>query len=131
MMPTYIPGVDSQTTNIVSLAPDSSWTSALDNIAPGFTSMLDDNTVATGDGTGSSDWVSRAFQLMTAVQMSDTQRRLLNVQLDRASKGLPPLDASQYSLGVNVGLAPQTQNLLLWGGLGLLGLLAFGVFSRR
>jgi hypothetical protein len=62
-------------------------------------------------------------------------QQLLSVNLDRAKKGLPPLNLAQYqsaTKGVNVGLNPSTQSFLLTGGLVLGGLwLASRIFSRR
>jgi hypothetical protein len=53
----------------------------------------------------------------------------MQLNLERARQGLPPVDPTQYSgLGVQVGLAPQTQNLIL---IGLIGLGAVLLLSRR
>jgi hypothetical protein len=122
MSGTFDPSLDLQ--QIHSL-PDEQWAAALDSVAPTFSQKLVDTT---SEDTGTS-WIDKALQLMTAVQMSDTQRRLLNVQIDRASKGLPPLDASQYSAGVSVGIAPETQNLLKWAVIGVGALVALSIFK--
>jgi hypothetical protein len=58
------------------------------------------------------DWISAIARAIPTLAMAESQRQLLNVQLDRARQGLPPLNASQYGLGVSVGLSPQTMLLI-------------------
>lgn len=87
----------------------------IETIAPGLPAVAEEIRVA------GEDWISAISRAMGTVAMADYQRRLLNVQLDRARQGLPPLDASQYGVGVNVQ-APQL-NLLLIGGLALAAVL--------
>jgi len=58
-----------------------------------------------------------------------TQQKLLNINIDRASKGLPPIDTAAYesaSQGLNVGINRSTQNtfLMLAAGLGGIFLLS-------
>lgn len=93
----------------------------VDTIAPG---LLD---VAGQIAVQGENWIAAISRAMGQVAMADYQRRLLNVQLERARQGLPPLDASQYGVGVTVGAAPQL-NLLLLGGLALVAIL---VLRRR
>ena len=60
--------------------------------------------------------------------------QLNQINLERARMGLPPIDVSQYAtgVGVRVGLAPQTQQLVIYGGLALLAVLVFqSVMKRR
>lgn len=109
--------VDTDTGQLVrTTAP--SWQVGLDSIAPNLS-----NTVTQNTQVDEPWWVS-AQKVMTALIMTDQQRRLLNVQIDRAQKGLPPLDLTNYTgVGVRVGIAPQTQQLLIYGGLALLAVL--------
>lgn len=83
----------------------------VDTIAPGLASVAEEIRVS------GEDWISAISRAMGTVAMADYQRRLLNVQLERARQGLPPLNSSQYGVGVNVE-APQL-NLLILGGLAL------------
>jgi len=92
-------------------AEDEARAYGVETIAPGLSSVADEIRVA------GEDWISAISRAMGTVAMADYQRRLLNVQLERARQGLPPLNASQYGVGVNVE-APQL-NLLLLGGLAL------------
>lgn len=52
------------------------------------------------------------------------QRDLLRIQNQRAAQGLAPLDVSQYTPGVSVGIASDTQRTLfmLLGGAGVIWL---------
>jgi len=88
---------------------DAALAAALDSASPGFVSATQE---ARFPGESALD---AALRVAPQLFMADNQRRLLNIQLDRASKGLPPLDSSNYGLGVNVGLAPDTQKLIMYG----------------
>ena len=76
------------------------------------------------------DWLAAGIRLANTVVMADSQRRLLNVQIARAQQNLPPLDTSQYGVGVNVGLSPDTMKLLGFGALGLVALMLLGRRGR-
>lgn len=71
------------------------------------------------------------LRVANAVILTDAQRRLLNVQIQRASQGLPPLDSSQYGLGVSVGVSPEITRIAWVVGLGVLGVLVATQLSRR
>jgi len=69
---------------------------------------------ASGGTPWYADFANQALSVYRQVQFS-------NVQAKRAAQGLPPLTAAQYnaqyvppSATVNVGLAPQTQSLMMW-----------------
>ena len=77
-------------------------------------------------------WIDTAQRLLTAVTMTSNQRNLMNVNLERAKKGLPPIDINQYTgVGVNVGLAPQTQQLVMYGGIALLAIFLLNSLKKR
>lgn len=99
--------------------------SSLDAIAPGVT-----QTIADTQQPGES-WMSTLQRLLPTLASTYQQSQLLQVQVDRAKAGLPPLDVSQYAAGVNVGLSPDTQKFLLIGGGLLVGLFALSALSRR
>jgi hypothetical protein len=101
---------------------DRGYVPALDTIAPG---IIDQARAVAVEGE---DWVSAVSRAMTTVAMADYQRRLLNVQLERARQGLPPLAASDYGVGVSVGIDPATRNMLLIGGAALIVVL---LLARR
>lgn len=65
-------------------------------------------------------------QAATQYLTLEQQRELLKIQNERARQGLPPLDVSQYTPGVSVGVESGTQKTLLLalgiaGGIFLLG----------
>ena len=95
--------------------------SASDTIAPGF-----NDKVAAAAAPGE-DWLTTAQRIMTAVTMTYQQQQLMSLNIERAKQGLPPLDIAQYTgVGVNVGLSPATQQLVLVLGLGRVGILFLG-----
>jgi hypothetical protein len=73
-------------------------------------------------------WVSSALKVAQSAILADSQRRLLNMQIERARNGQAPLDASQFGLGVNVGLSPQTLKMV---GLALGGAALLYFLTRR
>ena len=91
----------------------------LEKIAPGINAMIA-TTATPGE-----DWTQTLTKLLTAVTMTVQQRQLMQLNIERAKKGLPPIDIASYSgVGVNVGLSPDTMKLVLFGGLALLVVLA-------
>jgi len=92
----------------------------VDTISPGLLDWADRIAVV------GESWISAISRAAGQVAMADYQRRLLNVQLERARQNLPPLDVSQYGVGVQVS-APQL-NMLVYGGLALVAVL---LLARR
>ena len=73
-------------------------------------------------------WVDVIRQGLTTVQTY----QLNQINVERARMGLPPIDTSQYTgVGVRVGLSPQTQQLVIYGGLALLAVLVFQSVMKR
>jgi hypothetical protein len=88
---------------------------AMNDTAPG---ILDKAAAIKMPGEDTIAAISRA---MTGLTMTLQQRELMNLNIERAKKGLPPIDISQYSgVGVNVGLSSSTQQMILMLGGGLL-----------
>ncbi len=98
---------------------------SLEAMAPNVTSLVEENR-----STGES-WYDALARLLPVLASTYQQKQLLEVQVDRARQGLPPLDATQYAGGVQVGLSPDVQKLLMWGGIAALAILGFAVFQRR
>lgn len=61
----------------------------------------------------STDWGQTLLELARGYAEYDLQKEALDVNLARAQQGLPPLDLSTYGAGVQIGMAPSTQNTLL------------------
>lgn len=78
--------------------------------------------------TGATSWLDLVSKGLTTVQTF----QLNQINVERAKMGLPPIDTSQYTgVGVRVGLAPQTQQLLIYGGLALLAVMVFQSVMKR
>lgn len=89
---------------------------AADMVAPGA------SQAANAERLPGESYIDALARVAQTYLLADSQRRLLNIQLQRAEQGLPPLNSAQYGIGasVNVGVAPDTQKTLLIG----LGILA-------
>ncbi len=77
--------------------------------------------------------VSQAY--LTYEQMQ-AQKKVMDLQLERARSGQPPLDINmeQYGLvgpSVSVGLSPQTKQLLTYGAVGLAAVYLLPKFLRK
>ena len=102
------------------------WTVALETIAPTITQKI-----ATQQQRDEPWWEAWS-RIASSVVMAKQQRDLMQINVDRAKRGEPPLDIAQYSgVGVNVGLSSQTQQLVTYGGLALLAFLVFNTLARR
>jgi hypothetical protein len=95
---------------------------AIDKFAPGFSQYLPTM------GAGGTDWVDSIAKAASALAMTRQQSELLDVQIDRARRGLPPLDSSQYGLGATVGVSRDT---IITAGVVLGGLVLLWNFSRK
>lgn len=112
---------------VVQTTPPQDYAVSLETIAPNVTSLVDDNTQP------GETWYEALARLLPALAATEQQRQLLQVQTERAKAGLPPLDTSQYGLGVKVGLSEDSKQLLIYGGVALLALIGLGIlkFGRR
>lgn len=114
------------TFDIPNSPPPAVYTAAVDAIAPGVTGI-----VAANQSQGES-WTDTLQRLLPILATTYQQRQLLDVQVERARNGLPPLDASMYAPGVQVGLSSDTtKTVLMLGGAALLVMLLIASRSRR
>ena len=83
------------------------------------TNASDPYDIRTGGYAGVLDQVAPGIvQKITQTQVQQVQ--LMQLNIERAKGGLPPIDIASYSgVGVNVGLSPATRNLLIYGGIAL------------
>lgn len=77
-----------------------------------------------GQPTNSSSWADALKAAVPALTSVYQQAQLTKINTQRMQQGLPPFTAAQYSTyfqppaaTVQVGMSPQTQNLLIYGGL--------------
>lgn len=102
------------------------WVSALNQIGSGLADKVQSQQQQ------DEPWWQTATRILSALSMSQQQRELMKINIERAKQGLPPLDIAQYAgVGVQVGVSPQTQQLITYGGLALLAFLVFRTLARR
>ena len=122
---------------VAAIENDNSPGSRLGNLSPaptvntGSGEFVSGSAVVPGTGAASSmqSLITTITQAGAAYLSLDQQKRVLAIQLDRARRGLPPLDVGAYmdpNQGVNVGINQGTQRTLLYlvGGLGAVFLLS-------
>jgi hypothetical protein len=102
------------------------WTVALESIAPTITQKI-----ATQQQRDEPWWETWS-RIASSVVMANQQRQLMQINVDRAKRGEPPLDIAQYTgVGVQVGVSQNTQQFLTYAGLAVLGFLLINTLARR
>jgi hypothetical protein len=111
----YIPAVS--TPDVSTSAIPLQYKLVFDQAAPGLTEKI-----AEAQKPGES-WTDTYGRIASSLLMTVQQYQLINLNTERAKKGLPPVDIASYSgVGVNIGLSPSTQQLLIFGGLAVAAL---------
>ena len=72
------------------------------------------------------EWGKAISDIAGKYLIYDQQKKLIDLNIKRAEQGLPPVSSQELAAGVNIGLAPQAQQLayIALGGLVLVGLLS-------
>jgi hypothetical protein len=104
---------------------EATFRAALESVAPTVTTKIGEQAMP------GESWVDTLQRLMPILATTVQQRQILNAQMERARQGLPPLDATQYGVGVSVGLSPETQRMLMFAALGIGGVLLFMALRKR
>jgi len=77
-------------------------------------------------------WTDTFAKIATNLGLGFQQYQLMNLNVERARQGLPPIDVARYSgAGVNVGLSAGTQQLVTYAGLALVGLVLLNMVTRK
>ena len=122
-MQSFVPAVS--TPDLSTLNISATYKVALEDAAPGITTAIDQ---AQKPGEA---WTDTLVRILPNLTMGVQQLQLMQINVDRARKGLPPVDAQAYSGAyVNVGLDPNTQRLVTYAGLGILALFLLNRFSK-
>jgi hypothetical protein len=122
-MQSFVPAVS--TPDLSTLNISATYKVALEDAAPGVTTAIDQ---AQKPGEA---WTDTLVRILPNLTMGVQQLQLMQINVDRARKGLPPVDAQAYSGAyVNVGLDPNTQRLVTYAGLGILALFLLNRISK-
>lgn len=100
---------------------DLQYAAEADRIAPGIVAIA--QSIATAGET----LVNAISRARTTLNMTDAQRQMLDLQINRAQAGLAPLNSSQYGFGGGGSVAGISSTTLLFG----LGLLGVFLIARR
>lgn len=103
----------------------SSYEVALEDLAPGVTTIVNEQKAP------NESWYDSLARLLPMLASTYQQQQLLQVQVDRAKQGLPPLNTNQYAAGVNVGVSQDTQKMLMYGLIGVGALVIFSTMAKR
>lgn len=74
---------------------------------------------ATDAATDDFQW-SQVPEWIKSIQLAANTQRLLDLNIQRAEQGLPPISAQSVAPTVNVGVSSEIQKLITYGGLALL-----------
>lgn len=106
--------------------------------SPTATVLPNSGTATQNGNPAGTSWINNiagAFsQFGTAWANYKNQAQWNQLQLQRAQQGLPPLSTTGYGapgVGVNVGVSPQVQQLLIFGGIGLGALLLVNTVAGK
>jgi hypothetical protein len=102
------------------------WTVALETLAPSITQKI------ASQQQRDEPWWETWARIASSVIMANQQRQLMQINVERAKRGEPPLDVAAYSsVGVQVGVSQNTQQFLTYAGAALLAFLVFNTLARR
>lgn len=98
---------------------------ALYSFAPNGSNIIAQNQ------TPGEPWYETAQKILTGLLMTQQQKQLMELNIERARQGLPPIDINRYSgVGVNVGLSQGTQQLVTYALLGVGAFLLLNMYRR-
>jgi hypothetical protein len=104
---------------------DIATSNAIESFAPNATSIIAQNQ------TPGEPWYETAQKILTGLVMTQQQRQLMELNIERARQGLPPIDINAYSgVGVNVVLSQGTQQLVTYALIGLGAILLLNAYRR-
>jgi hypothetical protein len=77
-------------------------------------------------------WTDTFAKIATNLGLGVQQFQLMNLNVQRARQGLPPIDVASYAgAGVNVGLSAGTQQLVTYAGLALVGIILLNMATKK
>jgi len=121
---TYVPAYSTPDVSTSTFTPDQE--AALESIAPGIVRLLKQSQ------NPGEKWTDTFTKIATSLGLGVQQYQLMNLNVELARQGKPPIDVARYSgAGVNIGLSPGTQQLVTYAGLALVGLLLLNMATRK
>jgi hypothetical protein len=108
-----------------------SWYETMDT---GTAVAVPDPATAQGGDSWFTTIANAAKSIVPAVVAAKSQTDINAINLERARRGQAPLSAAymaQMAPQVRMGLAPDTQNMLIYGGIALAAVIGLGMLSRR
>jgi hypothetical protein len=98
---------------------------AIETFAPNANQIISQNQ------SPNEPWYVTGQKILTGLIMTEQQRELMQLNIERAKQGLPPVDINRYTgVGVNVGLSQGTQQLATYALLGFGALILLGMLRR-
>jgi hypothetical protein len=99
---------------------------ALESIAPGIVKFIKQSQ------NPGEKWTDTFTKIATSLGLGVQQYQLMNLNVELARQGKPPIDVAAYSgAGVNVGLSAGTQQLVTYAGLALIGLVLLNMATKK
>jgi len=99
---------------------------ALESIAPGIVKFIKQSQ------SPGERWTDTFTKIATSLGLGVQQYQLMNLNVELARQGKPPIDVAAYSgAGVNVGLSAGTQQLVTYAGLALIGLVLLNMATKK
>lgn len=117
--PLYLADADEDTSGLYEVSTD-----AYGNAI--YSTVASSNVAAPAVSSGF-NWDS-LFKIGQAAIGLEQSQQVIDINRQRLAQGLPPLSVQQTAAlrpGISVGVAPDTQQLLIWGGLAVMVLLLF------
>lgn len=105
--------------------PSTDYWFAIETAAPG--------TQAAAESSGW-DWqtiIANTTQFLQALVVTEQQRNIIKLNLERAKQGLSPVSASEVGMGVSVGLDEKTRTMIMIGGGVLVAALVYVATKKR
>lgn len=100
----------------------------------GYESTIVSNDAAAGVDTSApwyQDLIGLTTQALTAYTQFRSQDQIMQLNVERARAGLPPIDPTAYGPAVGVGLDARTRELLQYALIGGGALLLFALMKKR
>lgn len=101
----------------------------------GFGQTSDSTGTTDSSSTGTPDWLANLTTGVTNFfvgrQQLQTIDEINQINIQRAAAGLPPINPNIAQPGVQVGLSSGTQQLLVYGALGIGALFVLNMFMKR